>query len=102
MWSIHLADDSNHMLFREPCLPHRSLRIGSQSLNLSVGRISWGWSAALAVGWVIIFAVLIHGIRLRRRDHIHSGFRYRGRRAVRVEMAFAGKPAGGSGKVPLI
>jgi hypothetical protein len=40
---------------------------------------------------VIIFAVLIHGIRGRRRDPIHSGFRYRGRRAVRIEMAFAGQ-----------
>ena len=51
---------------------------------------------------VTIFAVLIHGIRVHRRDHIHSGFRYRGRRAVRVEMAFAGKSAGGSGKGHLI
>jgi hypothetical protein len=37
----------------------------------------------------------------RRRDPIHSGFRYRGRRAARIEMAFAGKPAGGSGNAHL-
>src|SRR6266566_7498213 len=36
--AIRLADDRHHLLFREPRLPHRSLRIGSQSLTLSMVR----------------------------------------------------------------
>jgi hypothetical protein len=32
-FAIRLADNRHHLLFREPTLPHCSLRIGSQSLN---------------------------------------------------------------------
>ena len=34
--AIRLTDDRHHLLSREPRLPHCSLRIGSQSLNLSL------------------------------------------------------------------
>src|SRR6516225_7538678 len=32
-FAIRLPDNRHHLLFREPALPHCSLRIGSQSLN---------------------------------------------------------------------
>jgi hypothetical protein len=49
-------------LRRRPLLAAFASRRGSGEMG-QVGK-SWGRSAALvAVGWVIIFAVLIHGIR---------------------------------------
>jgi hypothetical protein len=48
--AIRLPDDGHHLLFREPRLSHRSLRIGSQSLYLSLVRKSGSRSVALAPG----------------------------------------------------
>src|SRR6185436_16334388 len=42
--AIPLPDDRDHLLFRKTCFPHCSLRIGSQSLNLSMVRKSGGRS----------------------------------------------------------
>jgi hypothetical protein len=39
-FAIRLADDRDHLLFRKTRFAHRSLRIGSQSLNLAPVRKS--------------------------------------------------------------
>src|SRR5271166_989895 len=44
--AIRLSDDRHHLLFRKSSFPHCSLRIGSQSLNLSMVRKSAGRSSA--------------------------------------------------------
>jgi hypothetical protein len=48
--AIRLPDDRHHLLFRKSSFPHCSLRIGSQSLNLSMVRKSAGRSLKLCCG----------------------------------------------------
>src|SRR5215813_4091288 len=44
--AIRLADDRDHLLFRETRFAHCSLRIGSQSLTSCAVRNPWGRSAS--------------------------------------------------------
>jgi hypothetical protein len=46
-FTIRLPDDRDHLLFRKTSFPHCSLRIGSQSLNLSMVRKSGSRSPAV-------------------------------------------------------
>src|SRR5205807_10449893 len=51
--TIRLADDRDHLHFRETRFAHCSLRIGSQSLTSFVVRNPWGRSPLLGLGFAM-------------------------------------------------
>jgi hypothetical protein len=56
--AIRLPDDRHHLLFRKTSFPHCSLRIGSQSLNLTMVGKSGGRSHQSNIGFEVQTSLL--------------------------------------------